>query len=396
MSASPRTWLGRTLGSRNPHIDFLRGLAVLVVMYTHFGVCAPFSKSLLLGANLSAKLSRNGYYGVSVFFVVSGFVITSTSLRRFGTLRQVRVGEFYVFRVSRLLFPLLVLVALNVGCLQAGVPAFQMTAGISLPRLLASVFTLRFNLLYLHGGALLQPWAPLWSLAIEEVFYLMFPWLGRIFRRAWAWGLLLGLCVSFGPFYRAWIGPDAGYLYPGCFDGLALGCLTAWVAARWRTPLAHQALGPSLRVLGLAGLAVVYFSADVRVAPAAIFGPPLMGAAATVYLLGSVGAPEPSPLFQHFLPTVLLAGAVELMGYLSYELYLFHLPAFLLATPGWQRLARALGGFFPRDLAFVASAGVLTLVSLGLSRGLHEPARRYFRALLSRGARADLSSPRSH
>jgi hypothetical protein len=58
-----------------------------------------------------------------------------------------------------------------------------------------------------------------------------------------------------------------------------------------------------------------------------------MGVAAAIFLLGSAWPPEPASYFRHFLPAVFLAGAVELMGYFSYELDLFPLPVLLLAAP---------------------------------------------------------------
>ena len=65
---------------RNPQIDFLRGFSIFVVLFTHFGgACGPFSESLLISARLVKGLGQNSYYGVSLFFVISGFLITSTT-----------------------------------------------------------------------------------------------------------------------------------------------------------------------------------------------------------------------------------------------------------------------------------------------------------------------------
>jgi len=115
----------------------------------------------------------------------------------------VSIPRFFLFRISRILPPLLLLVALNLAGYVFGWPGFEMTEPITVPRLLAYVFTFRFNLLYLQGGAMLAAWAVLWSLAIEEVFYLAFPLLCRLLRNEVALAAVFVGFLALGPYYRA-------------------------------------------------------------------------------------------------------------------------------------------------------------------------------------------------
>ncbi len=57
----------------------------------------------IFSAELMRRLCRNGNYGVTIFFVISGFLITSTTLSRFGDLKQVNLRTFYSFRFARII-----------------------------------------------------------------------------------------------------------------------------------------------------------------------------------------------------------------------------------------------------------------------------------------------------
>src|SRR5277367_279581 len=92
-------------------VDLLRGLAIFFVLMNHvnmrlLGAKVPYTKGL--PPQLVSSLVWNGQLGVQIFFAVSGFLITSTTIRRWGSLSRVSVRGFYLMRFARIA-PLLVL-----------------------------------------------------------------------------------------------------------------------------------------------------------------------------------------------------------------------------------------------------------------------------------------------
>ena len=223
---------------RVPGIDLLRGLCIVAVVLHHINLRIHFRDSSLgqlLGPAANRALFWNGYYGVRMFFVISGFLITSWSLKRWGSLNQLNVGQFYKMRFARimpcLIGLLLVLVLLDRG----GVPRFEVnTRHTSLIRATVAAVAFHVNWLEAKTGYLPASWDVLWSLSVEEVFYLLFPILCTFLRKQ---SLLIGMLVCFvliGPFARVRTQNElwADYGYLSCMDGIALGCLAAMIAAK--------------------------------------------------------------------------------------------------------------------------------------------------------------------
>ena len=80
----------------------MRGVSILVVLILHFHLAynlvqSPFAR--IFGADFVSAVSRNGNYGVTIFFVISGYLITSMSMR-FGSLATISARRFYVFRFA--------------------------------------------------------------------------------------------------------------------------------------------------------------------------------------------------------------------------------------------------------------------------------------------------------
>jgi peptidoglycan/LPS O-acetylase OafA/YrhL len=178
----------------------------------------------------------SGYYGVRVFFVISGFLIAGWSLKRWNSLEKISLRQFYAMRFARIIPCLVALLALLAILDRVGAPRFVMNPQrASLPRALLAALTFHVNWLEAAKGYLPAAWDVLWSLSVEEVFYLFFPLLGRWLRKELLIFLLAGLVVA-GPFARTLthneIWADYGYL--ACMDGIALGCLAAIVAAKIR------------------------------------------------------------------------------------------------------------------------------------------------------------------
>ena len=91
---------------RNTGIDVLRGLSIIFVIIHHIHIRLPLDQGWVkdfFPSRLIKLLYWSGYYSVIVFFVISGFLITSASLRRWGDLSKIEYKEFIRFRFSRIL-----------------------------------------------------------------------------------------------------------------------------------------------------------------------------------------------------------------------------------------------------------------------------------------------------
>ncbi len=182
-------------------------------------------------------LFTNGNNGVSVFFAISGFLITTTSLRRFGSLEHVNARTFYRIRFARIA-PLLLLVLLILSVLHlVHAPGFYIQpAKTTLSRALFAAVTFHLNWLEAVHGFLPPNWDVLWSLSVEEAFYLFFPLVCLVNRNRngrFVFSAVLFLLVAAGPFARTiWTNNDIWRekSYLGGADGIALGCLSALFA----------------------------------------------------------------------------------------------------------------------------------------------------------------------
>jgi peptidoglycan/LPS O-acetylase OafA/YrhL len=242
-------------------VDILRGLAIFFVLMNHVNMRlllahVPYTRRL--PDQLVSSLVWNGQFGVQIFFAVSGFLITSTTLRRWGALARVSIRDFYLLRFARIV-PLLLLLLLVLSALHfAGFPDFIVSAKTGgLGRALLAALTLHVNVLEARRGYLPGNWDILWSLSVEEMFYLFFPPLCRLLGRG---RLLLVLFLAFsaaGPFARTVLTHGNAvwreYSYLGGMDAIALGCLTAWLVSRKRFRR------PVLGVFFCAGSALLIF-----------------------------------------------------------------------------------------------------------------------------------------
>src|ERR1035437_9173875 len=160
-------------------VDILRGLAILFVVLNHvhmrlFIAGIPYVADT--SQPLIASLVWNGQFGVQIFFAVSGFLITSTALRRWGMLANVKLRDFYLLRIARIAPLLLALLVILTVLHYANVSPFvvsQNTGGLG--RALLAALTLHVNVLQAKRGWLPANWGVLWSLSVEEMFYLFFP-----------------------------------------------------------------------------------------------------------------------------------------------------------------------------------------------------------------------------
>jgi peptidoglycan/LPS O-acetylase OafA/YrhL len=243
-------------------IDLLRGLAILLVLMNHVNIRlflnhVPYEK--FLPAQLLHLLVWNGEQGVQMFFAVSGFLITSISLRRWAPLSRIRIRDFYALRFARIVPLFFLLLAVLSGLHFAHVHNYVVTARTGgLGKALLAALTFRINVLEARTWYLPGSWDILWSLSVEEMFYLFFPLVCFVFARTRLFvPILIAFVVLGAPGRTVWTHGNLiwrDYSYLGGMEGIALGCLTALMVSRTR-------LSPrALRILGAVGAGIVTVS----------------------------------------------------------------------------------------------------------------------------------------
>ncbi|MBI5547376.1 MAG: acyltransferase [Deltaproteobacteria bacterium] len=173
-----------------PALDGLRAISILVVIWHHAG-----------GEGASGILAR-GFHGVSLFFAISGFLITTLLLREQDTKGQISLSRFYLRRTLRI-FPLYYLV-LGVYTVLVLVVERGSVAGQGFMANLPSFLTYTSNWLVSRDAGARVIFYFAWSLATEEQFYLLWPSVVRFARRWWTpvlvrSGLVLATSAARGP-----------------------------------------------------------------------------------------------------------------------------------------------------------------------------------------------------
>ncbi|MBF5046590.1 acyltransferase [Aggregicoccus sp. 17bor-14] len=381
--ASKPTEPAEPLVSRNAGIDLLRGLSILLVVLHHLGLRIPLRKTLLgefLPVRLLNALNYNGYEAVFVFFVISGFLITRGALLRWGRLSELDLRAFYARRFSRIVPCLVALVAVLGALHLVGAPDYVIERpGQSLAGAIVATFGLHLNWYEGMKGYLPGGWDVLWSLSIEEVFYLGFPLACLLARRTWVLALaLVPLALSL-PWMRAALAgneiwQEKAYL-PG-MSGIALGVLGALLAARWKAP--SRAWTRALLALGTAGLVAVLFWE----------GPLWKVLKDGVMLWLTLSALALVLAFDAHPPRALRATAwLRAWGRMSYEIYLTHMFVVYAAV----RLFRAGGGELRHGwLWYLPVVPLCGLLGWATERWLSVPCERWLRArLLPTASRAE-------
>lgn len=303
---------------RDAAIDCLRGFSILSVLSTHGVIPQP-------DGNIAAILRygwRNGYYGVIVFFVISGFLISSTAISRYGRLERIDLLDFYTRRIARIAPCLILVLALASGLHAAGAPDFVTTDPATFWKAIVNALYLQFNWFYATGGNVpgVLPISPLWSLSIEEVFYISFPIGCLLLGRTLHLTAALGVVVAVAFMYRT--NAQDFYLFAGTADSIALGCISAIAAQRLNT-LGDRVKNIASRIMRYSGLSVIGFVfLKTQAQDYSTINVLLVACGTAVFLLGNslarpwlslkIGAPIFAPL--------------AIIGTLSYELYVFHMP----------------------------------------------------------------------
>lgn len=211
-----------------PNLNGVRALAVSVVILSHAGLSHVIP----------------GGFGVTTFFVLSGFLITTLLIREHQRTGTVSLSKFYARRALRLMPPLYVVTLLAVAAVQ-----FGWIKGASDPAAVASLllYYANYYLVFAGGTGIPEGLSVVWSLAVEEHFYFFWPpvllWLfrRRLDRRSLSW--LLGLASVGVLIWRLalalWLEPPEMYVEwatDARLDSLLAGCWLALVRNPWLHP----------------------------------------------------------------------------------------------------------------------------------------------------------------
>lgn len=258
-----------TSSARNSGIDLLRGISIMLVMLNHIGIRIRLTKGVLAGflpRQFLTDLTFNGSEAVYIFFVISGFLIATNSIQRWGRLGAIDARAFYIRRASRIA-PCLVGLVVVLSLLHlAHVPDYVIKGPHqSLPKAVASAFGLYLNVFEARTGYLPANWDVLWSLSIEEMFYLAFPLVCLLLRKDSILAPVMTLFALSLPFWLARIIADPIWKEK-CTEsgmaGIAMGVLAAIIAAHVKP--SGRGVRVALEVLGACGvLAVLGFEENL-------------------------------------------------------------------------------------------------------------------------------------
>jgi len=336
-----------TLGHRKS-LDGVRGLAIVFVLLSHI-------PSFPLGG---------GFIGVDLFFVLSGFLITTLLLEEQRETGDIRLSAFYARRALRLLPALIAMLLVAIG-LSARVDSAEEAAATRT----GALMTLLYSANWFMAFKAYPSWElqPTWSLSVEEQFYLLWPLLLLVLlrlkasRRSLAAVAAAGLLLSAGWRALVWTWTQSyTRVYYGAdthADGLLAGALAGILVSSGALP-STPALTRVLNWSGHLTLGVLFlflrfgWAADDYVLRGGLLVLNLGMTSMVVCLLRSPG-PVLTGLFE-FPPLVWL-------GRISYGLYLWHMVTFSMR--GWVPLP-SWAVPWPMRLAFTVGVAALSFYAL--------------------------------
>src|SRR6476660_9021123 len=357
----------------------MRAIAILWVMLWHV--------RLVLRPGIWSGAGNYGWIGVDLFFVLSGYLIGSQLLRPYTRGVRPSIGGFYMRRAFRVLPAYL-----TVLLFYFAIPGFREAPGLS-PAWQFLTFTENFRIDYAHD----QAFSHVWSLCVEEHFYLVLPLLILLLMRRPSFGkavaVILGI-LCFGIAIRTYIYIHQVQVFPRDddafglayvekiyfpthtrFDGLLVGVTLATIKtfrpAWWQRAMSH---GYVLLVSGLALCACAMWLFRDRLSfPAAVVGFPLLAIGLGLLIASSIAPSSPLSKVRGF----------GLIAALAYSAYLTHKDIIHLVRIHLTRLVASRGW-----LALLAYFALSFLGAFVLYLAIERPFLRLRERISSRTAKA--------
>lgn len=299
----------------SPALDGIRGVAILVV----------------LAFSMHRSWMEGGYLGVSIFFVLSGFLITSLLLQEHRRSGQISLKNFYYRRALRLLpglFALMLFISIYAAILQPIEKARNTWKGV--------LYTLFYVANWAQIGdnaAGIGALSHAWSLSVEEQFYILLPLLllGLLrggLKKSWTVAVFLSL-IAASLLWSVWLWQGGAHFLRLYFGSdtraheLLIGCLAALLLDRGAIPQTKASRNALRLISAVSSAAIVYAFFRLPVQSGFLYcGGFALVAAGTAAILIKVLL-FPSPLTRVFeFPALVWTGRI------SYGLYLWHFPVF--------------------------------------------------------------------
>lgn len=375
--------------TRNDTFDGIRGVAIILVVLSHSWTLVPLDR-IRQFAPLDG-LFRAGDQAVTVFFVLGGFLVTRTLLRRAESPDGIRPLRYFLQRFVRIgvqLYPLLIVVVIVHYLDRSDIYSTRVTY-----RSVASIGTFTWNW-YLENNPLTtrSDLGQLWYLSVQEQFFVGMVIVLALFARFRS-RLILGAiaAIVLVTIWRIHVWDVEGWWRASLrtttrCDGLLWGMLAALVVDRFAPLRRYAASAFTISTTVIAGL--MLFSGRFTERAYYTWLGPLIDAALAVWVvaavhladLGTVGATAR-------LVRVLTWRPLVATGVASLSIYIWHYPLFWFIsrhTHGWGWFARALLGLT-----------ALTALVLALQRHVDEPSRRWLARFARRPKRLARSAPRA-
>ena len=334
--------------SYRPEIDGLRAIAVLSAIFYHAQISV-----------LDFEIFKGGYIGVDIFFVISGYLITSLMLKELEITKNFSFFSFYERRCRRILPVLffIILISLPFSWLYLIPPAFEdFSRSILYAVGFGSNFFFHYSGLEYAGVAgMYKPFLHTWSLSVEEQYYIIFPvflyFTFKHFNKNLFQILTLVFVASF--LFAEWGSKNYSsatfyFIHSRMWELLA-GSILAYLEAKKGYRSENKILNEILPIVGILLIALYIVSYnDENIAPSLRTLIPIVGTCLFIWFS------KKDTLLGKIMSLRLLVG----IGLISYSLYLWHYPIF-----SFSRIIEFTQGEISKKLLLICFTAILSIIT---------------------------------